>query len=226
MLSDRHGASAGEQDLVIRDGIWSPAIKPKATSESRRIYLPIESVYAVSEITQTIDFKVLDDAMRKLTLASRWDRAINPYGHITENQHLPSLDQDDNILNPLHTTVLATRLRPGVDFCELAKRFGAINARLSRDHMVTMLCVLNAGTAWYSVENGSPYNATFMWDRRIPLILQVNHREPENAIYRYFVELLGHLTRSVLGVVGVSESYGDPPPQRDVVSYPEALFNR
>lgn len=226
VIGDQQGLTAGESDLVVRDPAWSPVTKPKATNDSRRIHLPIEGVYAVSEIKQTLGFHDLDDAMRKLVIASRLARPENPYGHITENQHLQWLDRQGSILNPLHTTVLGTRLHPSVDFRQIADRFGAINSRLNRDHMVTMLCVLDQGTAWYSVEGGSPYNATHMTDRQNPLVLQINPREPQNAFYRFFVELLGHLTRSVLGLREVAHAYGNSPPHRDVVEYPEAAFNQ
>ena len=66
--------------------------------------------------------------MRKLVTVSRLDRPANPYRHITENQHLFSgKDKEGWILNPLHTSVLATRLDDGVTFDEVAERFGAIN---------------------------------------------------------------------------------------------------
>ena len=77
-----------------------------------------------------------------------------------------------------------------------------------------MLCVLGQGTAWYSVESGNPYNATHMADRDTPLIMQINHREPENAFYRYYVEILVHLTRSVLGLREMTSAYGESPPPR------------
>ena len=226
VVGDRQGLTAGECDLVVRDPTWSPVIKPRATSDSRRIHLPIEGVYAVAEIKQTLGFRELDYAMRKLVIASRLVRPENPYGHITENQHLQWLDRKRSILNPLHTTVFGTRLHPSVDFRHIADRFGAINSRLNRDHMATMLCVLDQGTAWYSVEGGSPYSATHMTDRQNPLVLQINHKEPENAFYRFVVELLGHLTRSVLGLTEVPTAYGDLPPHRDIVEYPEAVFNQ
>ena len=91
--------------------------------------------------------------------------------------------------------------------------------------MVNMLCILDAGTAWYSVESGSPYNATFMKDLQQPLILQENDGEPENAFYRFYVEILGHLTRSVLGLANISTAYGNPPPRRQVSTFMGAAFN-
>ena len=226
LISDKLGQTAGDCDLIVRDPDWSPVIKPGATSESRRFHFPIEGVYAVTEIKQTLGRKQLDEAMEKLVMVSRLERPENPYGHITENQHISNFDKVGAVLNPLHTTVFATRVPNRSSFDDVVSRFGEINAKINRNEMVKMVCVLGQGTAWYSVETGSPYNATYMADRDIPLLMQVNHREPENSFYRYYVELLGHLTRSVLGLSGVSSSYGKAPPPRDIRSYPEAEFNR
>ena len=88
-----------------------------------------------------------------------------------------------------------------------------------------MLCVLDQGTAWYSVESGNPYNATYMADRQVPLIMQINRREPQNAFYRYYVEIMGHLTRSVLGLHDLYSAYGEAPPHRDIRLFPDAVFN-
>ena len=226
IVNDRSGQTAGDCDLAIRDNIWSSVIKLGATDQSRRFHFPIEGLYAAAEIKQTISLKEIDEAMRKLVVVSRLERPQNPYGHITENQHIPMFDRKGSILNPLHTTVLGTKLAKGLTFDGVARRFGAVNALLERDHMVNMLCVLDHGTAWYSVLTGSPYNATFMRDRGEPLILQINNGEPQNAFYRFYVELAGHLTRSILGLTDVEISYGAPPPHRDVVKYPDAVFNK
>lgn len=225
LISDSKGRTAGDCDLIVRDPNWSPVIKPGATSESRRLHFPIESIYAVTEIKQSLGRRELDVAMKKLVMVNRLERATNPYGHITENQHIEFLDKPGSILNPLHTTVLATRIPDGSTFDDVVNRFAEINAKLNRKDMVKMLCVLDEGTAWYSVESGTPFNATYMTDRSVPLILQVNHREPENAFYRYYVETLGHLTRSVLGLHNVPAMYGESPPQRDIKSFPNAVFN-
>ena len=226
VVNDRNGKTAGDCDLVIRDRIWSPAIKLGATKSSRRYHFPIEGIYSAVEIKQTLGFQELDDAMMKLVTLARLERPDNPYGHITENQHLTLFDVDGTILNPLQTTVFATGLRDGLPFHDIVQRFGRINASLSRKHMVNMLCILDAGTAWYSVESGTPYNASYMKDRQQALILQENHGEPENAFYRFFVDLLGHLTRSVLYLVDISAEYGNPPPPRQVITYNEAAFNQ
>ena len=225
VVNDRHGRTVGNCDLLILDPNWSAAVKPGATPESRRVHFPIESIYASIEIKRTLGFGELDSAMRKLVSMARLDRPHNPYGHITENQHLSLFDKANHILNPLHMTVFATRLAKGASFEEVVQRFGAINARLSRDEMVAMSCVLDSGAAWYSVETGNPMNADYMRDRDTPLVLQIDHGEPEDVFYRQHVLLMGHLTRAVLGLVGVSSDYGRPPPQRKILRFPKAAFN-
>ena len=225
VVDDRKGNTANDCDLVIRDRIWSPAIKLGATQSSRRYHFPIEGIYAAVEIKQTLGLQQLDEAMKKLVTLARLDRPDNSYGHITENQHLECLDKPGVILNPLHTTIFATHLKDDTTFHDMVNRFSCINASLTRKDMVNMLCILDAGTAWYSVESGNPYNADYMRDRQQPLILQVNGGEQENAFYRFYVELLGHLTRSVLYLVEIASEYGNPPPDRQVIAYRDAVFN-
>ena len=64
-----------------------------------------------------------------------------------------------------------------------------------------------------------------MTDRHEALILQMNDGEPVNAFYRFYIELLGHLTRSVLGLANTAPEYGNPPPPRKVVGYENPVFN-
>ena len=226
VVNDQKGNTAGDIDVVVRDQTWTTAVKLKATSQSRRSHFPFEAIYAAVEVKQTLGFKQLDVAMEKLVTLSRLYRPQNPYGHITENQHLEWLDKKGAILNPLHTTVFGTKIQDGVEFHDIVQRFDQINACLKRDHMVTMLCILDQGTAWYSVKSGNPYNATFMGDRGEPLTLQVNHQEPENAFYRFLQLLLGHLSRSVLGLDKLSAEYGSSPPPRNTICNENALYNQ
>ena len=226
IVSDRKGRTAGEIDLLVWDNLWSSVLKPSVAEHSRRLHLPIESVYAATEIKQSLGFRELDKAMRKMVQLSRLYRPENPYGHITENQHLVQFDKEGSILNPLYTTVFGTRLRSECTFDDIVSRFATINARLSREQMVKMLCVLGHGAAWYSVASGNPYNATYMTDRQEHLILQIDHQEPDNVFYRFYVEWLGHLTRSVLGLGDFSSAYGEPPPERKTVDWERAVFNR
>lgn len=66
ILIDREGKTGGDYDVVIFNDLWFPQVKPAATDLSRRSYYPIEGVYAVGEIKQTLNYQTLDDALKKL----------------------------------------------------------------------------------------------------------------------------------------------------------------
>ena len=225
VINDHDGKTAGDCDVVIRDILWSPVVKLGTTPDSRRYHFPIESVYAVSEIKQTLGFKQLDKAMEKLVTISRLTRPENPYGHITENQHVPWLDQGNHILNPLHTTVIGVNLASNVQFQDIVQRFHAINARLSRNEVVTVLCILQHGVAWFSVRDRRVSNATFMWDRDELLHLNIYENEPNDVFYKYYIHLMGHLHRSVLGSQGIAQSYGEDFGQHGSLYCDEAVYN-
>ncbi len=228
VVNDREGHTAGDYEVVVRDRIWSPAIKLGATPTSRRFHFPVESIYCAIELKQTFGFEQLDEAMEKLVTIARLYRPANPYGHITENQHLIFLDKDGHILNPLHTAIMGTRLPDGVTFKELALRFGRINSGLNRDEMVNMLCVLDHGVASYEVKTGETTyrDATFMWDRSEDLYMSIETSEPDKVFYRLFATLYGHLSRSVLDTREIVANYGEVNRQFEVREFDGALYNQ
>ena len=228
VVNDRDGRTAGDYDIVIRNRIWTPAVKLGMTPSSRRFHYPIEAVYSAIEVKQTLGFSELDEAMEKLVKLSRLNRPTNPYGHITENQHLQWLDRDGYKLNPLHTMVLGARIEKGIQFRDLVMRFSQINANLTRNEMVRELCVLDEGVAVYMVTDGvgESVEATFMWDRRQPLKLGIYNKEPDKSFYISYIHLLGHLSRSVISVQDVHSNYGRFSRTDDLIGWDEALFNR
>ena len=139
VVNDIHGRTAEDCDVLVTNRIWAPVLKLGATAESRRMHFPVEAVYSIVELKRTLGFDELDQAMEKLVKASRLTRPPQNYGHITENQNFPQLDREGYILNPLRTTVIATKLKDGVQFREIVRRFGMINSHLNRDEMVTDL---------------------------------------------------------------------------------------
>ena len=227
VVNDRDGRTAGDCDILIRNGLWAPVVKLGATPDSRRSHFPIEAIYSAIEVKQTLGFAQLDDAMKKLVRVSRLNRPYNPYGHITENMHLRNLDHPEYVLNPLHTTVLGTRIQKGISFPELAMRFGQINASLNRDEMVTELCVLGHGVAMYHVpdDNSGHREATFMSDRQDQLIMGMYLQDPDKAFYLLLVHLLGHLTRSVLEVHDLHRRYGRLNMRSELIEWRNAKFN-
>lgn len=227
VVNDRYGNTAGDFDVLVRDAIWAPATKLGATAASRRYHFAVESIYSATEVKQTVGFRELDKAMEKLVKLARLSRPDNPYGHITENQHLQMFDKSGWILNPLHTAVFGSRIEQGVDFRDIALRFGKINASLGRREMVTMLCVLGSGTAWYSSKEADTVNATFMWDRNEHLQLSIHDSEQDhvNTFYRFFAHLASHLNRSVLFVSNLVETYGCKVAPYMNYPFPNAKYN-
>ena len=130
-------------------------------------------------------------------------------------------------MNPLHTTVLGTRIQEGISFRDLAMRFGLINASLTRDEMVTELCVLGHGVAMYMVndETAGYREATYMSDRQEHMVMGIYEEEPNNAFYLLFVHLLGHLTRSVLEVHDLHRRYGSFKSKPDLIKWNNVKFN-
>ena len=113
VVNDQDGRTAGDYDVLVRNRVWAPAIKLGSTPESRRFHYPIESIYSAFEIKQTLGFHELDQGMEKLVKLSRLNRPKNPYGHITENQHISPFDKEGFTLNPLQTVVLARECNRG-----------------------------------------------------------------------------------------------------------------
>jgi hypothetical protein len=212
VVNDSNGHTAGDCDILITNRMWAPAVKQGATEKSRRQHVPIEAVYSIIEVKQSGTFAALDDAMKKLVTGSRLRRADNPYGHITENQHLLFLDKPSYLLNPLFTVAFMARPDPEGPFVDLAKRFFLINSMTAagthRDHVVKMLCVLNAGIAYYGVQTGlTTQNADFSRDRHLDLI-ETTTSVQDDCVYVFYTQLLGHLTRSVLDILDIPLLYG------------------
>ena len=227
VVNDQDGRTAGDHEVLIRNRVWAPAVKLGATPDSRRFHYPVESIYSAIEIKQTIGYRELDEAMKKLVKLSRLNRPVNPYGHITENQHFPWLDKGDSILNPLQTVVLGTRIQQGMSFHDLAMRFGLINAELERHEMVRELCVLDHGVAMYMAQDEpSGYvEADFMRDRQRKIVMGIYEQEPGNAFFMLFIHTLGHLTRSVLKIHDLHRHYGDFKPASDLIQWGNTRFN-
>ena len=226
VVNDQNGGTADDCDVLITNRIWAPVVKLGATPASRRVHFPIEGIYSVIEVKRTLAFEKLDEAMKKLVQVSRLFRPKRSYGYLTENQHIRDLDKEGYILNPLWTTVLATKLQEGIDFRDVARRFGQINACLNRDEMVKNLYVLGHGAAWYSPADGSAGDATFMWDRHKPIQLKCSEQKPENVFHVFFVQLVGHLTRSILRVDELHKSYGAKElPQSESLPIEKAIYN-
>jgi len=144
-LLDREGRTAGHCDFLAFNEAWFSPVK--SSEEKNREYLPVEGVYAVGEIKQTISQSTLDEALEKLVKCHRLSRPRTYAHRIVENRE--SCDCPHGLTNPLFSFVLAAEISAGESMQTLIERFFNISKQLKRLEVVRALCVLGEGTvAW------------------------------------------------------------------------------
>jgi len=221
VITDRDGNTAGDFEVVVFNEQWFPAVKAGATPQSRRVFLPIDGVYAVCEVKQTLDFESLDAALKKLVTCHRLNRPRTHVKRIVENREGSSCTH--GLSNPLYSVIIATDLGHGIELESLINRFFDINKTLKRLEVVRALCVLGHGTVTWSFmdEKGDARPALFMLEDLYVPIFPVYHRMPEagSSLYTLLTDLLLHLFQSVLAPEDVAPSYG---PDRHAVSIPKS----
>jgi len=207
VVDDRNGRTAGDCDILIYNSQWFPIIK---YSESERSHFPIESLYSIIEIKETLDYATFDKAMEKLVICNRLHRPATNSTKITENTDL-KLSSSQKTTNPLYCAIIATKLKEGISFESLANRFFDINSLLKRKEIVRSLCVFGQGAVTWGIRRSGKGlgNANFMKDRH-ENIVPVYHEYDTNqcAIYPLVVNLLTHLYLSILGPSDIHVNYG------------------
>jgi hypothetical protein len=210
VINDRLGNTAGDCELIIFNDEWFPSIKAGATPASRRVHLPIEGVYAVCEVKQSIDFQILDEAMKKLVTIHRLYRPPTNANRVVENWEYDGCFH--GLKNPLYSAVIATSLSEKIELDNLVERFFDINKTLKRQEVIRCLCVLDRGTlTWSFVDlEGEFRPALFMRDDLFHPIIPVYHKVPKSpsALYSFVSDLLLHLYQSVLAAEDVAFAYG------------------
>lgn len=210
VINDRHGRTAGDCDIIVFNDLWFPAIKAGATPESRRFHLPIEGVYAICEVKQSIDYKILDEAMEKLVVCHRLNRPQTNANRLVENYDLDSCFH--GLKNPLYSAIIATSLKKGVEIDKLVERFFLINKTLKRLEVIRCLCILGEGTVTWGFAdlNGERRPTIFMRDDLFAPIFPVYHKVPQtpSALYAFLTDLFLHLYQSVLAAEDIAAAYG------------------
>jgi hypothetical protein len=216
-ISDSKGYSAGDCDVAIFNDFWFPVVKSGPTADSRKVYLPIEGVYAVLEIKQSLTIKNLEDAMRKLVICHRLFRPSAPYDRLIENDQRTACTH--YVSNPLFSAIIAADLGGSLTRDEAVERFIRINQLLPRTDVVHTLCILGHGTITWTYrpdpsgeqngfENLAP--ATFMGEDRyaelIPAYGQIN--SDDSPLYELITTLMRHLLNSVLAPENIAVHYG------------------
>ena len=175
--------------------------------------MPIEGVYAVLEVKQTLSLKTLDDAMAKLITCHRLSRPYASPSQLVENRKFEQID--NRVTNPLLTAVVAARRDPDVSLEDLVQRFVNINKKLARLEMVHCLCVLGeACYFWGWVPDGSSEAniATFFGPEDLVQPLMLIEATPafdEPPLGALVSRLYNHATNSVLvGATDIPGRYG------------------
>ena len=150
VVIDRNGNNCGDCDLVVANRFWAPLLKYGATNESRRVHIPVEAVYSVIEIKQTLTENSLDQAMEKLVMYKGLERDRSEYGRLVENHVIEEFDEkvEDGSLNRRFDAILAVSCEEErVE--ELVSRFFKINEQLEPRLQVNALAILGEGFACY-----------------------------------------------------------------------------
>ena len=216
VIMDSHGDTCNECDLVVLNRFWAPLLKYGSTNESRRIHIPVEAVYSVIEIKQTLTERSLDDAMKKLVTYKHLERLRSEYGRLVENHVIRELDVPDASLNRRFDAVLAVGCEEGKDE-ELIKRFFRINKSLPPELQVNALAVLGSGYACYIVEahDGSEMHHLYpesdmshFYGWKPKAVKPFRFVTARDSLFHLYSNLIQHLTLTVLNFREQKLQYG------------------
>ncbi|GIM83860.1 DUF6602 domain-containing protein [Winogradskya consettensis] len=210
-VSDRNGLTAGDCDVVLTNQEWFPAVKARATPDARYQVAPIEAVYGVLEVKQTLDTDSLDSAMAKLVRCHRLFRPLTAYSRFTENRGL--FEPTDWLGNPLFSAIVAVRKHHDATVEDLLDRFVRLNRTLQRLEMVQCLCILGEGCffwGWNPPGAENPSVATFRQeDLTADLhVVQATEQHGESALGGLMSRMLGHINQVVLSPADIAVHYG------------------
>jgi hypothetical protein len=221
-LTDRYGKSAGDVDIAVTNDHWFPEIKSGTTATARHVQFPIEGVYAVIEVKQTISLKTLDHAMEKLVTCSRLARPILGETRITENR--TEALHAKYPLTLLHTSIVATAVDKNVEIDDLVRRFVRINQTMERQHVVRALTILGHATIMWAAEDNvlgglRAADARSFDDVWYPA--KTLAQSGEGALYPLIVDLYAHCNACVLPAEDIPAFYGQKTPHVKVALSPD-----
>lgn len=206
VVIDGSGDNCGECDLILANRFWESLLKYGATDESRRIHVPVEAVYSIVEIKQTLTEDSLDEAMKKIVMYKRLERDRAEYGRLIENHQIYDFDRPDASLNYRFDAVLGVGCEDGTGE-KLVARFFRINEMLDPVYRVNALVILGSGYARYLdqssegdirdhlyPESDMSYLNGFKPARVIPSWSPSGR----NSLYHFYEDLFHHLTLTVL----------------------------
>jgi hypothetical protein len=215
IVNDRNGLTSGDHDLIIFNNFWFPYLKPGVTNGSRRSYFPIEGIYSIGEIKQTLTTESLDKAMEKLVKCKRLERPKTGRTRIVENRELDACAHE--YTNPLYSFILATQLDESLSIDDVFIRFFEINKQLKRSELVNSLCILQKGTilwSFFDEENNNVTPAMFHSIKKglnkpiLPVLLGIDEVR-KSSLYDLIMHLLANLYDTILGAEDLAVAYGN-----------------
>lgn len=223
---DRKGYTSGDCDVVITDDFWAPIVKAGATESSRKIHIPVEAIYGIIEVKQTLDLQVLDKAIEKLVVCRRLTRPRIPATQISENVDLGvainNLSQQITISAPvthqipMFSATLAINLGKGTSVDDIKQRFIKLNKSLKRNEVIQVVCILQEFClSWIWFSNIGPITPTFgPLDETRTLYPWMQRKSDErNPFFVFVTLLLNYLHHTILPVADIPFAYG---PQSNV----------
>lgn len=218
VVISQSGLTCGDCDITIVNNMWLPFVKYGATDESRRIHIPIEAVYSIIEVKQTLTEASLDEAMKKIVMYKRMERGRSQYGRIIENHNLEFLEKSNKSLNYKFDSILTVNCDENKRDA-LVKRFFQINETLDLSHRVNALAILSHGYACY-VNQSDSYVAENLYPDAAgitsrPYFLPTN----TDTFYRLWINLWSHLTLTVLNPSEMKNAYGAASSDQEGIFY-------
>ncbi|NOT91658.1 DUF6602 domain-containing protein [Ferruginibacter sp.] len=214
IVNDRQGFTAGEQDFIIFNNFWFPDLKSGAAKESKRIHFPIEGVYAIGEIKQTLTIETLDNAMEKLVIGKRLKRPMTGRTRIAENREINDCIHESS--NPLYSFIIGVNLDVNLSMDDIFVRFFEINKQLKRSEIINSLCVLAKGTIIWCYFDDTKLDLqpekftknTGQFPPIIPVLLETNESR-KCSLYDLVLHLSAHLYDTILGGEDMAAAYGN-----------------
>jgi len=213
-ICDYKGLTSGEHDIVIYNDYWFPRLTGKGKNDKIRTILPIEGVYSVGEVKQTLTLDSLEKAMKKLVICQRLNRPVIGENRISENRTL-SNNQYGRI-NSLHTFIIAIKQDNSISFDDIFRKFIEINQTLDRQEVIRSLVVLNAyNIHWVydnSVKGGVDYSSFNSTDNNRNNILKPAWRAASDEVspfYDLIMNLYNQLNMTILGSEDIITAYGN-----------------
>ncbi|MDD4080683.1 MAG: hypothetical protein PHP02_04645 [Eubacteriales bacterium] len=179
IIMDAHNTQSNQQDFIIYDGFSSPSFLNDETT----VILPVESVYAITEIKSRLTAKELERAINNASSVKT----------LRKNLILPPPGFFMPMSNYIYSSVFA--YESDIGMMTLKKRFDEMNQNLPYEQRISTICVLsegcivNAHKKDLTTLNTQPSEETITVLRTLPI---------EQSLYMYYLILQYHLTTNTM----------------------------